>query len=219
MREKKRVHDLVILFREDVVQRASELGLRFLRFVGAQAADDRVHGVIGAAGIDCQPANAAVEHPLRERPGRPRMANEVPGLVDFGFRGPVLRVVLVIAGVDEEDVAALDVVTGVPLPTLEVLGPVEVVVAEAHPLQVDNTGRSNQEIKRQVADELAARKEVGGRVEMGADVERHRHFLAAGLLERQPLYPLDRGPRVARESGGVHREVLRQVKELHCARS
>ncbi len=121
----------------------------------------------------------------------------------------------VIAGVDDQDVAALDAVAGVLLPALEMLGPIKVVVAEAHFFQVDDAGRADEEVEGEVADEFAAGQEMRGRIEVGADVEGHRDLLAAGLVERQALDPADGGPGVAGERGGVEREVLGEVDELH----
>src|SRR5690348_9619038 len=95
------------------------------------------------------------------------------------------------------------------------LGTVDVVVADTVALQVDDARRSDQEIERQVADELAAGHEVRRRIEMGADVQGHRDLLPARLLEREALDPADGRPGVARERGRVEREVLRQVEEPH----
>src|SRR4029453_5328279 len=65
-----------------------------------------------------------VQHPLGEPPGRPGVADEVAGLVDLAAVDPVLVVEAVVAGVDDEDVVALDPEAGLPLPALEVLRPV-----------------------------------------------------------------------------------------------
>src|SRR5437867_8440780 len=108
VREQQRVHDLVVGLGEDLIEAAAELALRFFGLVGADAPDDRVHGMVGAAGVDRDPAHAAFEHPLRERPRRPWVADEVRGLVDARAVGPVLRVVAVVAGADDQDVAVLD---------------------------------------------------------------------------------------------------------------
>ena len=106
-------------------------------------------------------------------------------LVELRAVGPVLRVVAVIAGVDDQDVAALDAQAGVLLPALEVLRSVQVVVADAHALEVDDAGRTDQEVERQVADELAAGHEVRRRVEVRADVQGHRDLLPAGPARRR----------------------------------
>ena len=120
-----------------------------------------------------------------------------------------------IASVDDQDVAALNAKAGVLLPALEVRGTVEVVVADAHALQVDHARRADQEIERQVADELAAGHEVRRRVEVRADVQRHRDLLAARLLEGQALDPANRGSWVAGERRRVEGEILRQVEKSH----
>src|SRR6266852_3599497 len=134
VRKQQRVHDLVVGFWKDIVEPATELLLRVLGLVRTDAPDDRVHGMVGAAGVDRDPAHPSLQHPLGEGAGRPRVADEVLGLIDLGAVGPVLRVVPVIAGMNDEDVAVLDAVAGVLLPPLEVLGAIEVEVAEAHAL-------------------------------------------------------------------------------------
>src|SRR5690242_9052757 len=95
------------------------------------------------------------------------------------------------------------------------LRPVDVVVADAVALQVDHACGADQEVQRQVADELATGHEVGRGVEMRADVEGHRDLLPAGLLERQALDPPDRRAWITRERRGVQREVLGEVEEPH----
>ena len=122
-----------------------------------------------------------------------------------------------IAGVDDQDVAALDADAGLLFPAFEVLRAVDLVVAEAHPLQVDDTRRADQEVERQVADEFAAGEEVRRGVEVRADVQRGGDLLAAGLVEGQALDPLDRRTVVAGERGRVDREVLREIEHLHAA--
>src|SRR6202011_4940482 len=151
----------------------------------------------------CDPAHATTQHPFGERARRSRVADEVLRLIDSRAVGPVLRIVAVVAGMDDEDVAALDAMAGVLLPTLEMLGSVEVEIAEAHPLQVDHARGTDQEVEREVADELAARVEMRGRIEVGADVQRHRDLLASRLVEGEPLDPADGRARVAGEGGGV----------------
>src|SRR5207302_10796928 len=132
--------------------------------------------------------------------------------------GPVLRVVAVIAGADDEDVAMLDLEAGVLLPTLEVFGPIHVKVADAESLQVDHARGPDQEIEWQVADELAARHEMRRCVQVRADVERHRDLLTAGAVEREVLDPANRGAGVTGKRRRVEREVLREVEEPHDAR-
>src|ERR1700682_6000908 len=112
---------------------------------------------------------------------------------------------------DDEDVATLDPVAGVLLPPLEVLGTIKVVVAEAHALEVDHASRPGEKFKREITDELSSGQEVGGRVQVGADVQRHRDFLAPGLVEGKSLDPADRRSRVPGECRRVQREVLGQV--------
>ena len=171
--------------------------------------------MVRGARVHRQPAYAALQHPLGEGSRGSRVADEVLRLVDLGEVGPVLGVVLVVAGVDDQDVAALDPEAGLPLPALEVLGAVQLVVTDSHALQVDHARGPDQEVERQVADELAAGEEVRGSIEMGADVERGGDLLAAGLVEGQALDPLHAGPVVAGEGRRVDREVLGQVEQLH----
>src|SRR5262249_48621115 len=45
--EQQRVHDLVVRFRKDLVQRSPQFGLGILRLVWPQAPDHRVHRMIG----------------------------------------------------------------------------------------------------------------------------------------------------------------------------
>src|SRR6266852_9761687 len=121
----------------------------------------------------------------------------------------------VVAGMDDEDVASLDAEAGVLLPALEMLRPVQVVVAEAHSLEVDDAGWADEEVEWEVADELATRVEMRRRIQVGADVEGHGDLLATGLVERQALDPADGGAGVAGERRRVEGEVLGEVDELH----
>src|SRR2546429_8894771 len=95
----------------------------------------------------------------------------------------------------------LDLEAGVLLPTLEVFGPVDVIVADTESLQVDHARGPDQEIEWQVADELAARHEMRRGVQVRADVERHRDLLAAGAVEREGLDPANRRAGVAGKRG------------------
>jgi hypothetical protein len=72
------------------------------------------------------------------------MADEIHGFVHSVAVCPVLRVVLVVAGVDQQDVAGLDRDSGLTLPAFELLGPVDLVVADAHPLEVDDAGWADE---------------------------------------------------------------------------
>src|SRR5579864_4279592 len=128
VREQQRVHDLVVRLWEDLVETAAELLLRLLGLVGADPPDHGVHRVVGAAGVDSNPSHASFEHPLREHPRRAGMADEVLSLVDLRAVAPVLGVVAVVAGMDDQDVAAFDAKPGVLLPPFEVLGAVHVEI-------------------------------------------------------------------------------------------
>src|SRR5882672_350233 len=215
VRKQKGVHDLVVGLRENFVQALVELLLRLFRLVGAYPPDDGVHRVVGAAGVDGDPAHAALEHPFGEGAGGPGVTDEVPRLVSLRAVRPVLRVIAVISGMDDQDVAALDAMAGVLLPTLEVLRTVHVVVADAHLLQVDYARGADEEVQGQVADELAARHEVRRRVQVGADVERHGDFLPARPVEREVLDPPDGRSGVPGEGWRVEGEVLREVEVPH----
>src|SRR5260370_21161178 len=89
--------------------------------------------------------------------------------------------------------------------------------AKPHTFEGYDESWTDEEVERQVADELAARQEMRGRIHVGADVHRHRDLLAAGLVESEPFDPADRRSGVAGERGSVQREVLREVDELHLA--
>jgi len=209
------VHDLVVGLGKDRVKAAAQLLFGLLRLIRADSPDDCVHGVVGASGIDCDPAHSAVQDPLGEGACRTRVTDEVLRLVDLRFVGPVLRVVAVVAGVDHQDVTALDEQPGVLLPTFEMLWPIQVVVAEAHALEIDHARRADEEVKPQVPDELAARQEMRGRVEMSADVQRHRDFLATCFIKCEPLDPPDRGTGITGEGRSVQREILCEVEKFH----
>src|SRR6266568_6840870 len=90
VRKQQRVHDLVVGFREHLIQAAAELLLRLLRLVGADPADDGVHRVVRAARVNRDPAHAALQHPFGEGARGTGMANEVPRLVELRSVGPVL---------------------------------------------------------------------------------------------------------------------------------
>ena len=147
------------------------------------------------------------------------MADEISRLVHAGAVGPVLRVVAVVPGPDDEDVAVLDLVASVLLPSLEMLRPVEVVIADAHALQVHDACRADEEVERQVADELAAGEEVSRSVEMRADVQRHRDLLPSRPVEGEVFDPADRRPGIAGKRRRVQREVLGEVEEFHLVSS
>ena len=109
----------------------------------------------------------------------------------------------------------LDIQLRVLLPTLEVLGTIDVVVADAVALQVNHTGWTDEEVEGKVADELAAGHEMRRRVEVRADVERHRDLLASRAVEGQVLDPPDRWAGIAGERRRVKREVLGKVEVSH----
>src|SRR4029077_7333262 len=218
VRKKQRVHDLVIGLGEELVEAATQLLLRLFGFVVADAADHGVHRVVGAPGVDGDPSDATVESPLRKRARGSRVADEVARLVDARPVCPVLGVIPVIAGPDDEDVFGVDLDAGVLLPPLEMLRPIDVVVANPVALEIHDARGSDQKVERQVADELAAGHEVRRRVEMRADVQGHRDLLPARPLEREALDPANRGSGITRERGGMQREVLREVEESHVAR-
>jgi hypothetical protein len=121
----------------------------------------------------------------------------------------------VIAGVDDQDVAALDGDAGLLLPGLEVLGAVDLVVADAHAGEVHDARRADQLVDRNAGDVRTGIVEVDRRVEMGGDVIGGGDVLRVDALESEPLHPLDRRPLVEREGRRVHGEVLRQVEDLH----
>src|SRR2546422_2712914 len=60
VREEQRVHDLVVGFRKDLVEPAAELPFRIFGLVRADSTDDRVHGMVRAAGVDRDPAPASL---------------------------------------------------------------------------------------------------------------------------------------------------------------
>src|ERR1700694_3236683 len=215
VRKKEAVHDLVVGLWKDLVQAAAELFLCLLRLVAADAPDHRVHWMVGAAGVNRNPSHAALQHPLREGAGRSRVANEIFGLVHLRLVGPVLRVVTVVAGVDDEDIPALYAVAGVFLPPFEMLWPIELVITDTHSLEVDHACRADKEVKSKVADEFATGQEVRRGVEVSADVESLRYLLTAALVEREPLDPSDGRPGVAGESRRVQGKVLGQVEKSH----
>src|SRR5690349_6125321 len=134
--KQQRVHDLVVGLGKQLVQAAAQLLFRLFGFVVADAADHRVHRVVGAARVDGDPSDAAVEGPFGKRACRPRVADEVARLVDARAVRPVFRVVAVIAGADDEYVLGVDLDAGVLLPALEMLGPVDVVVAKPIALEI-----------------------------------------------------------------------------------
>src|SRR5258708_9190084 len=103
------------------------------------------------------------------------------------------------------------------LPALEMLRAVQVVIAHAHALEVDDAGRPDEKLEGEVADEFAAGHEVRRPVEVGADVQCQGELLPARALEREVLHPADRRTWVAGERRRVEREVLRQVDEFHFA--
>ena len=115
---------------------------------------------------------------------------------------------------DHQDVARLDLVAGVALPLLEVLGAVELVVPDAHLLEVDHACGSDEVVEGVRVDPLAAGEEVSGSIEVGADVECCAEVLAARAIEREVLDPLDLGAGIAGERRRVPREVLREIDDL-----
>src|SRR5205807_10496154 len=63
--KEQRVHDLVVRLREDLIEAAAELLFCLFGLVGADATNDGVHGMVGAADVDRDPADAVLQHPLR----------------------------------------------------------------------------------------------------------------------------------------------------------
>ena len=72
---------------------------------------------------------------------------------------------------DDQDVTPLDGDARLLFPALEVRRPVDLVVADAHFLQVDDTRRADEEVDGQLADAFGAGDEVVRRIEMRADVQ------------------------------------------------
>src|SRR6266568_1599434 len=115
--------------------------------------NDRVHGVVGAARVDGQPANTAGLDPVGKLAGRARVFDEITRLVWLDWPtlgGPVGRIEAVVAGMNDQDVTALDGDARLLLPTLEVRWAVDLIIAHTHLLQVDHAFGAGDEVVRRV---------------------------------------------------------------------
>jgi hypothetical protein len=199
------------------LERPAERGGAFARVIGSNLADDGVHRVVGAARVDGQPADPARLDPVRELPRRAGMLDEVAGFVrlDRATLGrPVGRVEAVIPGVDDENVAALNADARLLFPALEVLRAVDLVVADAHLLEVHHAGGTDQKADGQLTNAARVGDEVVRRVQVGADVQRRGDLHAADALEGDTLDPLDGRAVVPSEPRRVGVPVLRQVEHV-----
>ena len=139
------------------------------------------------------------------------MLDEIARLVRLDratLGGPVGRVEAVVARMNDQDVAALNAGASLPLPALELVWPVDLVIADAHLLEVDDARRTDQKVHWQLTDAAGVGNEMVGRVQVRADVQRRGDLHAAHTFERDPLDPFDRRPVVASEPGRIDVPVL-----------
>src|SRR6185312_9805024 len=131
VREELDVHALVVLRpREGLFERHADHRLDLGNQIRPRLAHVGVERVVGSDAVDGQPTDAAVEHPVDEAALRAGVLEEAArqvGLLLLADLVPVLIVEVVIARMDDQDVAALDLDAGLRLPLLEVLGAVDLV--------------------------------------------------------------------------------------------
>src|SRR3990172_12938635 len=92
---------------------------------------------------------------------------------------------------DDQDVAALDPDPKFPLPLLKVLRPIDIVVAHAELLKINDTRRSDQRADGDPGNVRTGIVEVERRVEVRGDVVGTADVLGVHALEGHLLDPFD----------------------------
>ncbi|CAB5024086.1 unannotated protein [freshwater metagenome] len=199
----------VLVLAEVLEARHAHVVLEALGDVGPHVADGGVHGVIARSGVDAPPREFHVHHPLGELNATAGVMAEVAHEVLLRLT----RVVLVVAGVQNQDVTLLhlhlrgDHLRGDDAPVLDVVRDVDddALVDELGERERGHVGASVGGVNRAV--------EVSAGVQRGLDALGHD---AVGL---ESLRVVDLAARVPHPAGCVHSPVVRQVNDLHCGSS
>ncbi len=88
------------------------------------------------------------------------MFDEIARLVRLILACPIARIILVIAGMHEKNVATLDMNARFAFPILEMLRRIYALIANAHLLQIYNHCRTKELVDRNAADILPIGDEV-----------------------------------------------------------
>src|SRR4051812_28767816 len=103
---------------------------------------------------------------------------------------------MVVARMDHQDVAPLDLDACLLLPHLEVLGTVDVVVADSKLREVNDAGRADQCVNRNARDIRPRVVKVIRRIEMRGDMVGGGNMLRIHAFKGYLLDPLDSWPLV-----------------------
>src|ERR1017187_1148614 len=208
--EQLQVHDLVVLvWRKHLVPSLAILGLQFiLGFSEAgrvPVANDGIHRMVRAAAIDTDPLDLHVQRPLVEAGAGPRVLHKIPQFIGL----LLVPGVAVIASVDDEDIALLDL--HIPRDHFR---RIQIVVAYFFGDVGHNTG-ANPLFNGDMTNRSTAGVKMNLTVHVRADVVAGRDDLAVGALSHvrtgDALEILDPQWHVARPRRGVNAQRLRQV--------
>src|SRR5947209_2134901 len=109
---------------------------------------------------------------------------------------------------DEQNVATIDREAGLPLPPLEMLRSIQLVITDTHTFQIDHGGGPDQKAQRQIANKFPAAQEVSRSIKVSGDMERGLKLLSSRLIESEPLDPAHRGTAIPGEPGRMDRKIL-----------
>src|SRR5579859_697601 len=217
MWEERNVHHLIIFGGEDLRQRPAQHYLRLSCQIRSQGANNGVHRMVHRTSINTKPGNTTIKDPIGKLAGRARMFDKIAGLIRQAFAGPVAGIIFMVPGMDEKNIASLDLDTGATLPFLKMLRRIEFVIANAHLFQINNNGGAKELIERNTTDILPIGHKVEGGIEMGAHVQRRGDMLATDFVEREPFNPLDGGTFVGGKARCMGIPVLGEVEDAHMA--
>src|SRR5947208_14896803 len=105
-----------------------------------------------------------------------------------------------VPGVDDQNVAALDLDVVLFLPGLEMIRAVDIVVPNAELLQVHHAGRPNQLLNWNAGDIGTGIEEMKRRIQVRGDVVGGGDMLGVHTLEGDPLDPRDLRPLIVGKS-------------------
>ncbi len=170
------VHDLVLGVVEDIFEAfailLAEMRIAFFGEAGHPTADGRVEGMVCATAVNADPSDLTTFRPFREFAVWPRMLNHVADFVG----GRLVPSVLVIAGVDDQDIAVVDVGA-----VFDHLGGIDVIVAGGVG-EVNHDARSDEEIEGQAGNVASWGIEMNLAVEVRAYVIGMCQELAIGTI-------------------------------------
>src|SRR5579859_3737735 len=172
VREHLVMHKLQVIVGPDFFKRLAMFFRALSGKVGAYDTQHGIHGMVHRTGIDGVPGDLTLQGPINKLVRGAGVHIEVANLVRLALAIPVALIILVVAGMHHHDVARLDMQARLALPLLEVLRGVNIVIADAHRLQIYYHARANQLAEWNAADVLPVSDKVKWRIQVGADVQR-----------------------------------------------